>query len=82
MGLQAEVADKAIRFVKMLPIGREPDIIILKGHLLLEEAMTEWIDAEIESNNPLNTDPKKLGFSAKLNLLREAFMPPYLARHL
>ena len=69
MGLQTEAADKTIRFVKMLPIGKEPDIVILKGHLLLEEAMTEWIDAEIESSNPLNIDPKKLSFSAKLNLL-------------
>ena len=69
MGLQTDVADKAIRFVKMLPIGKEPDMVILKGHLLLEEAMTEWIDAEIGASNPLNIDPKKLSFSAKLNML-------------
>lgn len=71
MESQVEYAERAARFIKLLPSGTNVDIelIILKGHLLIEELLTELLIVTLEKSNPLNiTIRDNTPFSQKLNL--------------
>ncbi len=70
MESKVELADKTSRFIELMPLGEDQILTILKGHLLIEELITELLKIKLEqSGNPLDI---KVGsntmFAQKLNL--------------
>ncbi len=57
------------RFQEVMPYHAEDDIMLLKGHLLIEELLSEIISFEASTKkNPLGINVEKITFSQKLNL--------------
>ena len=66
---QVVLAERAIRFMKHFPAGAEQDLMILKGHLLIEELLTEILSTSLENDNPVNIEVgRNTMFAVKLNL--------------
>lgn len=69
MESQVELAEKSARFMKLLPAGADSALIVLKGHLLIEELLTDLLKEKLAQGNPLEI---KIGqntmFAQKLNL--------------
>ena len=54
MKTQVQLAERMVRFMALLPHDKESDLIILKGHLLIEEVLTEISQLSIaKSTNPI-----------------------------
>ena len=54
MESQVELADKTSRFNELMPLGEDQVLTVLKGHLLIEELLTELLKVKLEqSDNPL-----------------------------
>jgi len=63
-----EIIERLSRFIKLMPSEGGEDLIVLKGHLLIEEVMSEIIDYHLDQSNPLNINLDNIMFSQKLNL--------------
>ncbi len=50
MDPQVELKKCHLRFMKLLPVGSDKELILLKGHLLIEEVITEICEASLNSN--------------------------------
>lgn len=70
MESQVELADKTSRFIELMPLGEDQVLTILKGHLLIEELITELLKTKLEqSDNPLGIKiDSGTMFAQKLNL--------------
>ena len=69
MESQVELAEKMVRFMKYLPSGADHTLVVLKGHLLIEELLTDLLKEKLKRNNPLGIkiDQNNM-FAQKLNL--------------
>jgi len=57
------------RFSQFMPYEGDNDLLILKGHLLVEELLSELIKHFLSKNNPLSIKlEKNMMFAQKLNL--------------
>lgn len=69
MNTELEFHNREMRLVKLLPRGVAYDLVLLKGHLLIEELLTEILISSLNKSNPINI---KIGnatnFNQKLNL--------------
>ncbi|OQK44819.1 hypothetical protein CRN46_15635 [Vibrio vulnificus] len=70
MDSQIELETETSRFVALMPLGQDQVLTVLKGHLLIEELLTELLKIKLEKyDNPLGI---KVGsntmFAQKLNL--------------
>jgi hypothetical protein len=70
MEAQVEQTNETSKFIKLMPLGQDQVLTVLKGHLLIEELLTELLKVNLEkSENPLGI---KIGsntmFAQKLNL--------------
>lgn len=55
------------RFLTLLPRDKDLDLVILKGHLLIEELISEKLKALLKLNNPLGIQvTERMMFSEKL----------------
>ena len=61
------------RFTKLLPQGKELDLVILKSHLMIEEQLNLLIDERLK--NPSTLDDTKFETSHRISLA-EALFPP------
>ena len=61
------------RFLKLLPHGKDLDLVILKAHLLIEEQLRQLISERLK--NPTSLDDARLDFYQCI-LLAQAFFPP------
>ncbi len=69
MKTQAELAEQTIRLMTQLPIGVDKDLILLKGHLLIEDLLIEILKTSLENDNPTDIDVDKITlFDSILNL--------------
>jgi len=69
MESQVELAEKMVRFMKHLPSGADHTLVVLKGHLLIEELLTELLKEKLNRNNPLRIKiDSNAMFAQKLNL--------------
>ena len=60
------------RFLSLLPHGKERDLVILKGHLLIEEQLRRLIDERVQ--NPKALSERRIDFSHCVSLAK-AFFP-------
>ena len=66
---EKKVYESFQRFTEFMPYEAENDLLILKGHLLVEELLSELIQHFLSKGNPLNIKlEKNIMFSQKLNL--------------
>ena len=69
MQTQSELAEQTIRFMKLMPVNAEMELTLLKGHLLIEELLTEVLNLTIEEANPVGIKvTQKMMFAQTLNL--------------
>lgn len=69
MESQVELVERILRFIKHLPSDAGKDLIVLKGHLLIEELMSEIIIVHLSKSNPLEIRlDRNMMFNNKLNL--------------
>lgn len=69
MESQIELAERSIRFMKLLPVGKDKTLLVLKGHLIIEEVLTDLLKLKLEQSNPLNIKiSSSTMFAQKLNL--------------
>ncbi len=70
MESQVELADKSLRFIELMPLGEDQVLTVLKGHLIIEELLTELLKIKLEqSGNPLGINiGSNTMFAQKLNL--------------
>ena len=55
--------------MELLPAGGDKTLIILKGHLLIEELLTELLQEKLKTENPLEIKvDQNTNFALKLNL--------------
>ena len=69
------VTDRIVRFVRKLPHKDNPDLVILKGHLLLEEALKDYLRAVLP--NPEALDMKKFGYWEVCNFSAALYKGPF-----
>ena len=63
------------RFLALLPHGKEPELVLLKGHLLIEEQIRLIIDRRLR--NPQALREANAGLEANQAIqLAQAFFPP------
>jgi len=68
MKLQRQSAEKLTRFMKLIPKGGDETLITLKGHLLVEELLTEILIKRLGKHNPLGIEiSSRMMFNQKLN---------------
>ena len=60
------------RFLSLLPHGKERELVILKGHLLIEEQLRQLIDERVQ--NPKALNERRIDFSHCVSLAK-AFFP-------
>lgn len=68
MNSQEDVSNRLVRFLDNLPNGNDKTLIVLKGHLLIEELMTEILKLKIEGNPLGLAVQKRWMFNKKLEL--------------
>lgn len=69
MQTQVELAKQSIRFMKLMPPDAEMELTLLKGHLLVEELLTEILLLTIDMDNPVGIEIKpRMMFDQKLRL--------------
>lgn len=69
MASATEQAKRISRFMTLLPSGKDKLLVILKGHLLLEELLTDIIKITLKQSNPLGIKvTRNMMFSRKLEL--------------
>ena len=69
MESQVELSERSVRFMKLLPVGSDRELILLKGHLLIEEVITEICVASLNSSNPVGINiGSNTMFAQKLNI--------------
>ncbi|WP_299492121.1 hypothetical protein [uncultured Shewanella sp.] len=56
------------RLMDILPFNLNADLTLLKGHLLIEELLSELLKVGLKHDNPLEINPNNMKFSAKLNM--------------
>ena len=57
------------RFINVMPMHSEKELILLKGHLLIEEMLTEVLRLTIDNDNPVGIKiSDNMSFAQKLNL--------------
>jgi len=62
-------AKRISRFMELLPSGEDTTLVVLKGHLLLEELLTDIIEITLKTRNPLRiTVTQNMMFARKLEL--------------
>ncbi len=63
------VLERLLRFSKHLPRNANNELIILKGHLLIEELLSELINKRLKKTNPLKINlSNNMMFNQKLNI--------------
>lgn len=69
MESQVELAEKTASFIDLMPPGQDQVLVVLKGHLLIEELLTEILEVKLEHSNPLDIKiSSNTMFAQKLNL--------------
>ncbi len=63
------------RFLELLPHGKEPEVVLLKGHLLIEEQIRALIDHRLRNPKTLREANVKIECHLAISLAR-AFFPP------
>lgn len=51
---ETERAERLTRFLRLLPIEGGHELVILKGHLLIEEVLSDVCAESLRESNPLN----------------------------
>lgn len=73
---QIDVSERELqafaRFLKLLPHGRDRELVILKAHLLVEEQLRQLIAERVRNREPLQK--ARLSFSQCISVAR-AFFP-------
>ncbi len=63
------LAERIVRFMNLVPYNEDKTLIILKGHLLIEELITELLKTKLKNDNPLEIKvTPSMMFARKLNL--------------
>ncbi|CAK1963716.1 conserved hypothetical protein [Vibrio crassostreae] len=70
MGTSIQQAERTARFMKLLPTGEDEVLVVLKGHLLLEELLVEILNSSLSESNPLGikVSASNMMFARKLEL--------------
>ena len=69
MQSQVELAKQQVRFMTLMPIEAEIELVVVKGHLLLEEQLTEILRLTINKDNPVGIEINpNMMFAQKLRL--------------
>lgn len=63
------------RFLNLLPHGKEPELVLLKGHLLIEEQIHALIDCRLQNPQALREANARLEAHQAIQLA-QAFFPP------
>jgi len=63
------------RFLSLLPHGKEPELVLLKGHLLIEEQIHALIDRRLQNPQALREANARLEAHQAIQLA-QAFFPP------
>jgi len=63
------------RFLKLLPHGKDLDLVILKAHLLIEEQLRQLISERLK--NPTSLDDARLEFHQCILLAQALFQPDF-----
>lgn len=63
------------RFLSLLPHGKDPELVLLKGHLLIEEQIRALIDHRLQNPQALKEANAKLETHQAIQLA-QAFFPP------
>jgi len=63
------------RFLSLLPHGKDPELVLLKGHLLIEEQIRALIDRRLQNPQALKEANAKLEAHQAIQLA-QAFFPP------
>ncbi len=63
------------RFLEILPHGRDPELVLIKGHLLIEELIRVLIDCRLPNPQALREANAKLDAHQAIQLA-QAFFPP------
>lgn len=65
----AEIAERVVRFIEYFPADAGVELVVLKGHLLIEELMSEIITLYLSKSNPLSIKlDRNIMFNNKLNI--------------
>ncbi|HAS8178473.1 TPA: hypothetical protein I7671_21920, partial [Vibrio vulnificus] len=76
----AQQTKRVVRFMNLLPSGEDSTLVVLKGHLLIEELLTDLLVLCLNQDNPLGIKVNNnMMFAKKLELcwifLRESALP-------
>lgn len=63
------------RFLGLLPHGKDPELVLLKGHLLIEEQIRALIDSRLQNPQSLKEANARLETHQAIQLAK-AFFPP------
>jgi hypothetical protein len=63
------------RFLSVLPHGQDPELVLLKGHILIEEQVRLLIDKRLRNPDALREANARLEFCQAIHLAK-AFFPP------
>ncbi|WP_223911877.1 hypothetical protein [Rhodoferax lithotrophicus] len=63
------------RFLSLLPHGKDPELVLLKGHLLIEEQIRALIDCRLQNPQALKEANARLDTHQAIQLAK-AFFPP------
>jgi hypothetical protein len=63
------------RFLSLLPHGKDPELVLLKGHLLIEEQVRALIDRRLQNPQALKEANARLEAHQAIQLA-QAFFPP------
>jgi len=50
MESKVQLANKMVRFMNLFPHDGEDDLVVLKGHLLIEELLSEWVQLALDKS--------------------------------
>lgn len=66
---KSQLTASALKFTQLMPINGDRELILLKGHLLVEELLTEALRLTIPASNPVAIQvTDNMPFASKLNL--------------
>lgn len=63
------------QFLRLLPHGKDPELVLLKGHLLIEEQIRALIDRRLQNPQALKEANARLETHQAIHLAK-AFFPP------
>lgn len=62
------------RFIQILPPGKDPELIVLKGHLLIERLLEKFLCQKLA--NPSELDEARLTFAHKISIVAAMHSEP------